>query len=88
MKKNKFTQIEIARMCGININTLYGWIKKDIYPPVIDAYNIAHTLGVTVDFLVAGKDAGGRKTEVQIKRVKKSLKYAEEILNKIDTCPL
>jgi predicted site-specific integrase-resolvase len=40
MKKNKITQAELARVCGISFNTLHGWMVKGIYPPVIDAYNI------------------------------------------------
>jgi transcriptional regulator with XRE-family HTH domain len=68
--KNKITQAEIAKTCRISVNTLYGWINKGIYPPVIDAYKIAHFLGVTVDYLVAGKNKKEQKAVAQIENVR------------------
>ncbi|AEF80874.1 helix-turn-helix domain-containing protein [Leadbettera azotonutricia] len=81
--KNKTTQVEIAKACNISYNTLHGWILKNIYPPVIDAYNIAKTLGVTVDYLMAGKSTEEQKIEVQIKGVKDLLQHAETKLDKM-----
>jgi transcriptional regulator with XRE-family HTH domain len=83
LKKKQVTQAEMARACGIPFNTFHGWITKDIYPPLTDAYTIAHVLGVTIDYLVAGKDTAGKKTAAQLENAKKALKHAEETLDKI-----
>jgi transcriptional regulator with XRE-family HTH domain len=83
IKKNKTTQVEIAKVCGISLHTLHGWMLKSIFPPAIDAYNIAHFLSVTVDYLIAGKDVKEQKVEVQLEGVKKLLQHAEAKLDKI-----
>jgi transcriptional regulator with XRE-family HTH domain len=83
IKKNNTTQAEIAKVCGLSLNTLHGWMFKGIFPPVIDAYNIAHMLGVSVDYLVAGRDMKEQRTEANIEGVKNLLHYAEARLDKM-----
>ncbi|MDR1574396.1 MAG: helix-turn-helix domain-containing protein [Treponema sp.] len=55
-KKNKTTQRAIAKAIGISYNTFRGWIYKDIFPSVYDAYYIAKALDVTVEYLLTGKE--------------------------------
>ncbi len=57
IKEQNTTQEWIAKKSGVSYHTFAGWITKKRIPDVYQAYSIAKTLGVTVEYLVDG-DAG------------------------------
>ena len=56
IKAHNMTQRQFAAYMGISINTLESWIKFDRVPETSTAYNIAVTLGVTLNYLLGGKE--------------------------------
>ena len=74
------TQAEAARVCGISLATMRGWMTKSIVPPLEDAYKLSQYLGVSLEYLINGKetDAG-----VQLKNVLVSLNEINKKLRKI-----
>ena len=59
IKTQKMTQKQFARRLGISLNTLNGWIRHNRIPDTITTYDMAAILGVTLNFLL-----GGRETEI------------------------
>ena len=57
IKTQKTTQEWIAKTANVNLATLRGWIAKDIFPRIPEAYHLAKALGVTVEYLVTGHDS-------------------------------
>ena len=65
-------QKELAAKTGLSLKTIENYVKKDSSIPSADkAVLIAQALGVTVEYLVTGKDAKNSTTE--IKTVKKEI---------------
>ncbi len=50
-----FTQAWLCEETDISTTTLSGWVTKDRIPPADKAQAIANALGVTVEYLVTGK---------------------------------
>lgn len=61
IKSKKITQQVLADDIGISFNTLQSWITKDRLPDVVSAFKIAQALGVSVEYLVTGKETDGKK---------------------------
>ena len=79
--KNKgATQAATAKACGVPLSTFKGWITKDYFPTVIGAYSIAEFLGVSLDYLVTGKEKTPNK---EINNALALLRKAESRLKKI-----
>lgn len=55
-KSKRIKQKELARKCNISRQVLYEYEKGIYYPNVIIAYRLANELGVSVEYLVTGKD--------------------------------
>ena len=51
------TQKQFAEYMGIPLNTLYGWIKNERIPDTGTAYEMAVVLGVTLNYLLGGREA-------------------------------
>lgn len=56
IKKNNKTQEILASELEIPFGTFQGWIAKSILPDVVSAYKIARALGVSVEYLVTGRE--------------------------------
>ena len=56
IKAHKITQEKFAEYLNIPKSTFYSWLKYNITPEVVTAYNIATILGVSVEYLVTGTD--------------------------------
>ena len=80
LKTTKTTQKTFAEYLGIPLRTLEFWIYRGIYPLVSDAYRMAKYFGVSVDYLITGKE---KKTELKINAVRSLLKKADEKLQSI-----
>lgn len=65
IKKNNKTQEILASELEIPFGTFQGWIAKSILPDVVSAYKIARALGVSVEYLVTGKETDGKKQFIE-----------------------
>lgn len=81
-KQKRITQEKLARACGVPLSTFKGWIKKNYFPTVIGGHIIASVLGVSVEYLVTGKE---KATKKDIENIRVLLHKAEERLGKIPT---
>ena len=57
IKAHKMTQKQFAEYRGISLNTLYGWIRYERIPDTSTAYEMAVVLGVTLNYLLGGREA-------------------------------
>ena len=56
IKTHKTSQEEIARLIGVPPGTFRNWIYHNRIPDAETACNLAVVLGVSVDFLIYGKE--------------------------------
>lgn len=56
IKKINTTQEWLSTKAGIKYMTFKGWVAKDVLPRVDDAVKLSKALGVSVEFLISGKD--------------------------------
>ena len=56
IKEHKISQKKFSELVGINYNTYRCWVYNDRVPDAESAYYIAKALGVSVEYLVSGKD--------------------------------
>lgn len=54
MSKTGMKQKELAWLAGINEGTLCNQISKNVVPDVLEAFNIATQLRVSVEYLLTG----------------------------------
>ena len=80
LKKKKITQSMAAISCGVKLRTFQSWIQRDYYPSVLGGHSLARLLGVTVEFLVTGKDS---EVKNQIENIRDLLKEADDKLKLI-----
>jgi len=81
IKAHKMTQKQFARITGFSPNTVRGWIYHDRVPELSAAYVIAFTLGVSLEYLLGGKDKDIAKARIKELEMRKS---AARILKMID----
>lgn len=78
IKAQKLTQDCICSETGISLNTLRGWISKDVLPRADEAVRIAKALNTTVEYLVTGRQSCAAETE--LKELKhKLLDFAQSV---------
>jgi len=82
LKQNKMTQKALAEKSEIPLKTLQSWIYRQIYPSFPDAYLIAKTLGVSMEYLL-DKKPPKEKAKHNIAKVRFTLKQLDEKLAKI-----
>ena len=80
LKEKKFTQKDAAAACSVSLRTFQHWIYRDLYPTIVDGFFLARFLGVSVEYLVTGKDRRGKD---RIDTVRSLLKEADHNLLKI-----
>jgi transcriptional regulator with XRE-family HTH domain len=80
MKKNKITQKEAAASCGVSLRTFQNWKYRNLYPTIVDGYLLARFLGVSMEYLVSGKEGDSKK---KIEKVRSLLGEADRKLQKI-----
>ena len=69
LKQNRLTQYDAAKACRRSLGTFKGWLAKNICPPLDDAYDIARLLGVSLDYLITGKETkkeSNTKTKTEV----------------------
>ncbi|MCL2093509.1 MAG: helix-turn-helix domain-containing protein [Treponema sp.] len=74
---------DYANYLNIRVNTLYSWIKHKRVPEVTMAYDIAVTLGVTLDYLLGGNETtivkAREKELAQRRAARRALRLTEEV---------
>ena len=55
LKERGYTQKQAAAACAVPLGTFYGWIAKNILPPVLNCVFLSRFLGVSVEYMVTGK---------------------------------
>jgi transcriptional regulator with XRE-family HTH domain len=83
LKMRNATQAQLADVCGFFLSTFQGWMYKGLYPSVLDLYSIAKALGVSMEFLLTGKDEQRKGTLKQVKTDDSLLEKAREEVQKI-----
>ena len=84
IRQQKTTQIMTAQACGLPLNTLRGWMSKNIIPPVDDAYRLAEYLGVSIEYLINGRV---KERAEQIEKVRILLARSNEKLKRYAVKP-
>jgi len=72
IKAHKLSRAKFAAHIGVSYDTFRNWIYRNRIPIAYDACNIAESLGVSVEYLVRGKD--GMANELRMKQVEKRKK--------------
>jgi transcriptional regulator with XRE-family HTH domain len=54
IKSQKTKQEAVAEQCGINYQTLRGWVSNHRFPDGCETHRIAQALGTTVEYLCTG----------------------------------
>jgi len=81
MKAHNLTQKQFAEQLGISQNTVRGWIYHNRVPELSAAYAIAYAMGVSLEYLLGGKEKN--ITELRLKELELR-KAAGRILKSID----
>ena len=66
IKTHKITQKKFAQYIDVPVSTFYNWIQYNRIPDVYTAYSIATALGVSMEYLITGKE--GKNTKMRIKQ--------------------
>ena len=77
MKKNKITQKEAAKACHVSLRTFQNWKYRGLFPTIVDGFLLARYLGVTIEYLLSGRE---KKSKKDIEEVRSILKKADKIL--------
>jgi len=76
IKSNNTTQRGLSETIGLSARTLEIKIGRKSAPDVFEAYKIAQSLGVSVEYLVTGTDTN--PSERELKELKERLKTLAE----------
>ena len=80
MKKNNLKIKDAAAICHVNSKTFSNWKFKGLFPSIVDGYQLAEILGISVEYLVTGKESKHAKN---IKEARHLLSKAEEKLKTV-----
>lgn len=62
LKRKGMTEYQLCKEIGIKQSTFSTWKTEDRVPNTMRVARIANALGVSVDYLVTGKDESGNET--------------------------
>ena len=80
LKDNKTSQKALAEYLGIPLRTVVNWIYRGIFPLITEGYLMSKYFGVSVEYLLTGKE---KKSDVKIASIRSLLKQADNRLKKI-----
>jgi transcriptional regulator with XRE-family HTH domain len=83
IKRQKTKQEAIAACCGINYQTFRGWVTRETYPAADETYRIAQALGVSVEFLVTGRETPEPSNAGFVQNIRTLLNQALEETDRI-----
>ena len=78
---HKITREKFAEYIGVNFDTFRGWVLHNRIPNAYTTCDIADALGVSVEYLVKGKD--GAAEEFRMKQMEKRKKVTAKLKNLI-----
>lgn len=64
MEQNGISVKELAIICGVNQQTVYGWINSYHCPSLIAVSKMSKKLNVSIDYLVNGDGSTLPKSEI------------------------
>ena len=70
-REKNVTQVVLAKAIGMPLDTLKHWISRDFIPPLDYTVALSEYFGVSIHYLVYGKEAN---FSAKIKEAQKSLK--------------
>jgi transcriptional regulator with XRE-family HTH domain len=73
LKVNKISQENMARHLGISYNTFRCWLYNNRLPDAQNACEIAKKLGVTVEYLVSGKEKTATERKIKQSEDRKAI---------------
>ena len=80
IKEKKLKYMDAAKICNVTPRTFTNWKYKNLYPSIIDGYKLVEFLGVSVEYLVTGKENKMRKKlDEGIAGLEKAIKKIREI---------
>ena len=80
LSESKKTQRELSEYLGMPLRTLENWMGRGIYPLVPEGYRIAEYLGLSVGFLLTGKETPSDRKKASVRSL---LQQAEKKVNKL-----
>jgi len=83
IKTHNMTQKQFADHLGFSQNTFKGWIYHNRIPELSSAYAIAYALGVSLDYLVGGKDKDIVQLRLKNLESRKSAARALKMIEKV-----
>jgi transcriptional regulator with XRE-family HTH domain len=82
-KEKKVTQKDVAEGIGMPLGTLKTWMYKNTVPSLDYTIELSRYFGVSIQYLVFGKDAEISAVSAMIKEAQNSLKIINEQLKEI-----
>ena len=85
IKAHKVSRAKFAAYIGVSYDTFRNWVYRNRIPIAHDACNIADALGVSVEYLVRGKDGLGiALTMKQVEKRKKLTATLKKLIIKLN----
>ena len=84
LKERDIKPGDFYKAMGIVPQAFYDWKKKGQVPYATTAYKVAQCLGVTVEYLITGKNENPLQAKVEElqERLRKISSYAQELASK------
>jgi transcriptional regulator with XRE-family HTH domain len=82
-KEKKATRKDVAEGIGMPINTLKDWMYKGTVPSLDYTIELSRYFGVSIQYLVFGKDTEISAISAMVKETQNSLKIINERLKEI-----
>jgi len=83
MKAHNLTQRQFAEQLGISHHTVRGWIHYDRVPELSAAYAIAYAMGVSLEYLLGGKEKNITELRLKELELRKSAGRILKLMDKI-----
>lgn len=80
IKQSNTTQRGLAVKCGFSPRSIETWIASNQLPDAFQTYKIAQNLGVSIEYLITGKNADNKET---IERIRQLLQNVDTELDKL-----
>lgn len=77
IKSQKTTQEALCKETNLSLNTLRGWVSKNVLPRADEAVRIAKSLNTTVEYLVTGEVSDTARELAELKA--KVLEFAKSV---------
>jgi len=83
LKTHNLTQKQFAEQMGFSPNTVRGWIYHNRVPELSATYVIAYSLGVSLEYLLGGKDKNITELRLKELELRKAAGRIQKSIDKI-----